>query len=104
MELYFDDNVPQAEREFRKIMDKNHVGKMYFILGMIKEQGFHKVPPKLAKHLWDDIYEIKPDDRRVVYVKIKQSEGVIVKAYIKKSNKMPEKVRKAIISRAKNIV
>ncbi len=104
MKLSFDDRIPQAKKEYSKNMEKRHVGRLYAILNKIKEHGFKSISPEHARHLWDDVYEIKPDNRRVIYVKVEKDEGIIVKVYIKKSNKMPTNVKKSIEYRVKSLL
>lgn len=101
MKLFFDDKIPKAEKEYKKIMSNKDIAREKRIIDLITTHGLQKVPPEFAKHLWDDIYEIKPDNKRIILIKITQDEGVILKVYVKQSNKMPKHIKDAIIERAK---
>ena len=104
MDIEFDDNIPQAKREFYKCMESRHQAKIMEIISLIKKYGLHSIPPKYVKHLWDDIYELRPDNRRVIFIKINKKKGIVLKVYIKKSNKMPKNIKQTIEQREKQFL
>lgn len=103
MEIYFDDRLPQTVREYEKYLTTRDIAKVERILSLITQHGIQSLPPKLGKHLWDDIYEIKPNDKRIIFVKATPKKGIVLKVYAKKSNKMPIPIKNSINNRLKII-
>ncbi len=68
MEFLFDESLPKAEREFDKYMSVKHLAKLAHIDRVIDRVGFDSVPEHLIKHLWGDVYELRPHDGRVIFV------------------------------------
>lgn len=99
MELEFDDRIPQARREYDKILDAKEKADVFAILQKITRYGLQNISPTMAKHLWGDVYEIKPRNKRVIYVQIDNNLGKIIKVYQKQGQKMPKQVKNNIIKR-----
>ncbi len=101
MEFLFDDSLPKAEWEFDTYMTKRHLAKLVYIDKVIESMGFENVPENLIKHLWGSVYELRPHDGRVIFIVTHKDKAYILGAYIKKSNKMPLKIKKTLEQREK---
>ena len=104
MEFIFDQSIPQAENEFEKCMTKQHMIKLAHIDRVIDEVGFENVPEHLIKHLWNNVYELRPLDGRVIFVITHKDTAYIIGAYKKQSNKMPTKIKRTLQQREKTLL
>ena len=101
MHFIFDDVIPQAEKEFDNCLTKKHKAKLEYIKHVADMVGFDNVKEELIKHLWDDVYEFRPHDGRVIFVKVDGDKLYVLGAYIKQSNKMPKNIQKTLKQREK---
>ena len=101
MEFIFDDSIPQAKDEFLERMTDAHLAKIEYIKEVIDTVGFHNAKQNLIKHLWDDVYELRPHDGRVIFIKVDGNNAYVLGAYIKDSNKMPTHIKNTLKQRAK---
>lgn len=80
--------------------DKNsriNFNKIIAYLDILEEKG-HKICYPFARHIENDIWELRPLDNRIMYAYIKNNRILLLTHFIKKSNKTP----KLEIEKAKN--
>ena len=66
----------------------------------LKRYGTQMLPKDYAKHIVDDIWELRPKKHRVLYFYYKNDTYVILHYFIKKTNKTPKtEIEKAIKER-----
>ena len=101
MQFIFDDSIQQAKDEFLKCISDKHLAKIDYIKQVVDMVGFNNVKEDLIKHLWNDVYEFRPHDGRVIFVRIDGDNAYVLGAYIKKSNKMPKNIQNTLKQREK---
>ncbi len=99
MKFVFSNNIPSAEKEFNTVLKTKHYVKIDYIMMVIEAVGFNDTPEKLIKHLWGNVYELRPHDGRVLFVVLRVDFAVILGAYIKKSPKMPRNIKQKMQER-----
>lgn len=104
MQFIFADSIPKAQKEFDDCLNNKHKAKLEYIEEVINIVGFDNVQDKFVKHLWNDVYELRPHDGRVIFIKIHQDTTYIIGAYIKKSNKMPQNIQNTLKEREQTLL
>ena len=76
-------------------------------VGLIQEFGFHALPREAVKHLEDKLWELRITGRdgisRAIYVTASGRRVVILRAFIKKTQKMPPRELEIARQRAKEV-
>lgn len=104
MEFIFHEEVAQAEKEFDDCLTEKHFEKLSHVYAVIDSVGFYNVPEHLIKHLWNDVYELRLLDGRVIFVVAHTNESYVIGAYIKKTQKMPGKIQRTLKQREKDLL
>ena len=103
MKILFDSDIPDAEKEFNTVLSARHFVKLDYIKTVVDAVGFKANPDNLIKHLWGDVYEMRPHDGRVIFVLWDNDNAIVLGAYLKRSQKMPQKIIRKMENR-ENVV
>lgn len=96
-----------VETEFRALPTdmRASIGQIMFL---IREYGLEKTGMPYVRHLQGKLWEIRGKGRdgiaRSLYVTVKEKKVVIVRSFIKKTQKTPPEEIKIALKRAKDIV
>jgi phage-related protein len=88
-------------------LPKDMQARFVWISNLIAEHGLHNVGQPYIKYLEQGIWEIRLKGRdgisRALYVTIKPQRVIVVRVFIKKTQKTPRKEIKLALKRAKEI-
>ena len=91
-------------REFIEELDPSTQRKFYFTMGLLQTFG-HRLPEPHAKYIGDEIFELRFMGRegavRVLYFFFHREKAVFTNAFIKKTNKTPEREKNLAVERRK---
>ena len=77
------------------------------LVSIIAEHGLDKLPPKLVKHLRDELWELRFKGKdgivRALYVTRSGQRLIIVRVFTKKSQKTPPREIRLALNRAKEV-
>ncbi|KRE92739.1 hypothetical protein ASG89_33010 [Paenibacillus sp. Soil766] len=99
---YGDSELKDWLRELKR--RKNHgikearivLNQIHYCIERIKWEGTY-VPGQIAKHIVDDIWELRPDKYRVMFFQVKEGRFILLNHFRKETQKTPPKqIRKAI--------
>lgn len=97
------DNVEEEIRALPKDMQ----AKLTRYINIIIEHGFEKLPPEATKHLEDKLWELRLKGKdgisRVIYITATERRVVLIRAFVKKTQKTPQNELEIARQRAKEI-
>jgi len=64
--------------------------KILTVIGLLKDYGLN-IPSRFVKHVEDKIWEIKVDRYRVLYFAFRNRRFVVLRTFIKKTDKTPRR-------------
>jgi phage-related protein len=73
------------------------------IISLIKEFGLHNVRMPYTKPVQDKIWEIRAQQGRSLYITVSGKKILILRCFIKKSNRLPQKELKIAQKRAREV-
>lgn len=95
----------QAEAE---VQSEDIRARLERMATLITEHGIDKLPPKAAKHLKDELWELRLKGKdtiaRALYVTRSGQRLVIVRVFTKKTQKTPPREIKLALSRAEEVL
>lgn len=103
--FYQKDNGTFPVKEFVSSLDPKMRSKVYKAIQLLKDNG-NKIPYPFSKHLKDGVFELRVkfsnDIVRILYFFCKGKIVVLSNAFVKKTQKTPEKEIELAISRKKD--
>ena len=97
----------EAVRDELYLLPKDQRAKFTWIGDLIQEHGLEKLREPYVKHLEKGLWEIRMKGRdgisRALYVVAKPKRVVVVRIFVKKTNKTPRKEIKLALKRAEEI-
>ena len=91
-----------AEAEF-DAFPANIKAKVVHISKLIEELGLHNVGSPYVKHVQGKIWEIRASQGRCLYITAQVKKVIILRSFIKKSQKLPKKELEIAKNRAQEI-
>ena len=91
-----------AETEF-DAFPANIKAKVVHISKLIEELGLHNVGSPYVKHVQGKIWEIRASQGRCLYITAQVKKVIILRSFIKKSQKLPKKELEIAKNRAQEI-
>lgn len=75
------------------------LNQIILLLNLLQQNGTN-LPIKIAKHIQDDIWELRPGHNRILYFHFRDGKYIILHMFRKKTNKTPKReIEKAIKER-----
>ena len=98
--------TPVAEREIRRL-PADLQARFLHVAEMLEDLGPHKVGKPHVRHLGNKLWEMRMKGRdriaRAIYFAAKGKRLVVVKAFVKKTQKTPRREIETAISRIKDL-
>ncbi len=93
---------PAVDRELEALPD-DMKARFIWISELIRSHGLEKVGEPYVKHLQGILWEMRLKGSRALYVVAKPKRVVVVRVFIKKTQKTPRKEMELALKRAKEI-
>ena len=100
---YHNKKGEKVVREEIKSFGLNNHARIITVIGMLVEYGFN-LPGRYIKHIEGKIWEIRIDRFRILYVAFRNHYFLLLRAFVKKTDKTPRKEIRIALNRMNDYV
>ena len=101
----FEDYLKELNRRSKKSKDARvKFNTIHRYISYLEKYGTQSLPHEYVKHIKDDIWELIPDELRILYFYFKNDTFVLLHHFVKKTRKTPKnEIEKAIKEREDHV-